>query len=79
MPTPFSIRGSRCTLPFSPTLRETIRSRTESEEETSSILRSIERFGADDSVWTYEMTPKPPRGSRHDVRAVTWSVRAVRP
>lgn len=79
MPTPFSIPGSRCVVPFSEALRQDIRARTESDDEASSILRSIERFGGDDSVWTYEMTPKPPRGTRHDSRAITWSVRAVRP
>lgn len=79
MPHPFSVSGSRCSLPFSTSLREEIRSRTGSDRETDSILRSIERFGGDVSVWTYEMRPKASAGTRHDPRPVTWSVRAVRP
>lgn len=77
MPSSFSIRGSRCSLPFSPEVRDEIRERTGSDRETSSILRSIERFGGE-GVWLYEMTPKAPRGTRHDTRAVTWNVHAVR-
>ncbi len=70
---------SRFTVSTGPTLREEVRSRTGSERETSSILRSIERFEGDDSIEHFEVTPQPVRGTRHDARAVSWQVRAIRP
>ena len=78
MPSSFSIARSRCSIPPDDTLRDEILSRTGSDRETSSILRSIERFEGDDSISLYEIIPQPMRGTRHDARAVSWQVRAVR-
>lgn len=78
MPTSFSITRSRCHTASDAALREEIRAHTASDDEVASILRSIERFEGDPSIGRYEMTANPRRGTRHDARAVSWSVRAVR-
>jgi len=76
--TSFSIARSRCSDLAEPHLRNEIHSHTGSEAETSSILRSMERFGQDKSIRYYEMTPTPARRVYHTVPTFTWSVRAVR-
>jgi len=74
----FSIARTRCNVLSDPALREEIRGHTGSDEEASSILRTLERFGGDSSVHFYEMTPKPSNRTYLHARAVIWSVRAVR-
>jgi hypothetical protein len=78
MPSSFSISGTRFTSLSDSALREEVGSYTGNDEETSSILRSLRRFGEDVSIRYYEMTPKPSRHSRQSTSAFTWSVRAVR-
>lgn len=74
----FSIPGSRLSSTSGPTLREEIHAHTGSDEETSSILRGIERLGEDPSIRHYEMTPQKTQRIYRDAPPVTWSVRAVR-
>ena len=74
----FTIARSRCSVVSDPTLLEEIRGHTESDEEASSILRGLERFGANPSIRHFEMTPKPSRRTYRDASAVTWSVTAMR-
>lgn len=78
MPNSFSLLRSRCAVISDPGLREEILAHTGSAEATSSILRSIERFGGDASIQTYEVTPKRRIHARRAPMAVAWSVRAVR-
>lgn len=78
MPSSFSIARDRCSALSDSTLREEIASHTKSDEETSSILRSLERFGGDLSIQHFEMTPTPSRRGRQKTSAFTWNVRAVR-
>lgn len=73
MPNAFSLHRSRCAVLSE--LREEIQAHTGNEAATSSILRSIQRFGDDASVRRYEMTPHV-RG--RGPRAVAWNVHAVR-
>jgi hypothetical protein len=77
VPESFSVLQSRC-VPTDPTLRDEIRVRTGSDEATSGILRSIERFGGDPSISRYDVSPqsKPSLSKLH--RSVAWTVRAVR-
>ena len=74
----FTIARSRCSVVSDPTLLKEIRGHTESDEEASSILRSLERFGGDPSIQHFEMTPKPSRRTYRDASPVTWSVTAMR-
>lgn len=74
----FSIARERFSRLSDSNLREEIASHTGSDEETSSILRSLRRFGGDISIRYFEMTPMPGRRKRHPTSAYTWSVRAVR-
>lgn len=78
MTTSFFITRSQCSDLAKPELRNEIHSHTGSEAETSSILRSLERFGQDKSIRYYEMTPKPVRRLYHTVPTFAWTVRAVR-
>jgi hypothetical protein len=74
----FSIARARCAVLTGSALREEIRTHTGTEEEASSILRSLERFGGDASIRFYEMTPHVGNRMIRNARAVTWSVRALR-
>jgi hypothetical protein len=74
----FTIARSRCSVVSDPALLEEIRGHTESDKEASSILRCLERFGGDESIQHFEMTPKPSRRTYRDASAVTWSVTAMR-
>ena len=60
------------------TLRRTLFRHTGSEDEASSILRSLERLGSDRSIAHYEMTPIQPRRVAPGAPAVLWNVRGVR-
>lgn len=59
-------------------LRSEILRRTGSEEEVSSILRSMERLGSDRSIVGYEMTPIRPRRVVPGAPATLWNVGVVR-
>lgn len=78
MATSFSIPQSRCAVLTDPTLRDEIQARTGSDVETSSILRSLERFGPDASIQYYELTPKPTRRTYQSNSEFAWTVTAVR-
>jgi hypothetical protein len=79
MPSSFSIRRAPFSNASDPALREEIRAHTASDEEASSILRCIERFGGDSSIRYYEMTPVTTQRTFREARPMAWSVRAVRP
>jgi len=74
----FSIARSRCSVVSDPALLQEIRGHTDTDEEASSILRSLERFGGDQSIRYFEVTPKAGRRTYRDARAVAWNVTAVR-
>jgi len=76
--TSFTIPFSRCAVLTDPTLRGEIQARTESDAQTSSILRSIGRFGHDASIRYYEVTPVPTRRTFQIPARLSWSVTAVR-
>ena len=73
-----AILGSRISPTSGSALREEIHAHTGSDEETSSILRGIERLGDDPSIRHYEMTPKTIQRTYRGASPVAWSVRAVR-
>lgn len=77
MSRPFVIRRASVDANDQPNLMREIVGHTASEEEASSILRSMERLGSDASIDYYEMSPSNSR-QRHSKPAVVWSVRAVR-
>jgi hypothetical protein len=74
----FSLLRSRCDRVSDPALRQEIDSHTGNDEATSGILRSIDRFGGDDSILRYEVSRKTTtRAYRHGA-AAAWQVTAVR-
>jgi len=74
----FSLSPSVCAEVTDPALREEIHAHTGNDDATSGILRSIDRFGGDDSILRYEISRKAnSRAYRHG-NAAAWSVRAVR-
>jgi hypothetical protein len=78
VPTTFSLARSRCSVLSDPALRDEIRTHTGSDSETSSILRSLGRFGHDATVRYYELTPTPSRRTYQPTAAFAWTVKAVR-
>ena len=74
---PFTLPRARCALLSDPDLRQEIQSHTDNVMETSSILRSIGRFGHDLTIRYYELTPTARRAHFHSGSA-SWTVRAVR-
>ncbi len=74
----FTINGSHRFGAIDSELRAEIRTHTDNEEETSSILRSLERFGDDASIRYFEVTPKTSRRYYPGARAMSWTVHAVR-
>jgi len=76
--TSFTISRSRCSDLADPGLRAEIDVHTGNDDETTSILRCLERFGFDASIRYFEMTPKPSRRTYHGAHLVTWSVGAIR-
>jgi hypothetical protein len=79
MASSFLVRLSRIPFPTEATLREEIAVHTESDEETDSILRGMERLGRDSTITHYEMTRMENRPSYRGQKRVSWSVRAIRP
>ena len=78
MPSSFSIARARFSTLSDSTLREEIDYYTGNDAETSSILRSLRRFGEDLSIRYFEVTPTPSRRTRQLTPTFTWSIRAVR-
>ena len=78
MPSSFSIARTRFSNLSDSTLREEIGYHTGNDAETSSILRSLSRFGEDLSIRYFEVMPTPSRRTRQLTPTFTWSVRAVR-
>lgn len=78
MPDSFSLTQTRCAQLSDPALRHEIRDHTGSEEATSAILRSIDRFGGDASIRRFEITPTSRGYAGRGKKAVAWHVRAVR-
>lgn len=78
VPSAFSIARTRCSALSDANLREEIHAHTGSDTETSSILRSLQRFGGDLSIRYYEMTPTPSRRIHRATSAFAWTVTAVR-
>lgn len=78
MQSSFSIARSRFSSLSDDTLRAEIQSHTGSDDETSSILRCLERFGDDLSIQYYEMTPRASRQVFHVASRSSWTVHAVR-
>ena len=78
MPSPFSIAAELLSGASDSTLRGEIDSHTENDAETSSILRSLRRFGGDLSIRYFEVTPAPSRRTRQSTFGFSWHVRAVR-
>ena len=78
MPSSFSIACARLSTGSDSTIREEIDYYTGNDAETSSILRSLSRFGEDLSIRYFEVTPTPSRRTRQLTPTFTWSVRAVR-
>lgn len=78
MPYAFTISRSRLSSLSALEIRSEINRHTGSDTETSSILRSIERFGGDATISRYEVDPKPGRGTRLGRARVAWTVRAQR-
>jgi hypothetical protein len=59
-------------------LHEEIQSRTGDVSATLSIMRSMERFGSDESILHYEMVPHRSSRGRHRTAQTEWTVRAPR-
>jgi hypothetical protein len=74
----FTVLRSRCSDLTDPGLRQEILLHTGSDDEVTSILRCLERFGFDASVRHFEMIPKPSHRSHRGANPVSWSVTAVR-
>jgi len=73
----FSLSRSVCSPISDPSLKQEIDRHTGNAAETSQILRSIERFGGDDSIRRYDISPEK-RKSARKVKTAAWNVRAVR-
>lgn len=78
MPHTFTISNSLLHSASAVEIRQEINGHTSSDSETSSILRSIERFGDDATISRYEIEPRPARAFRKATPAVSWTVRALR-
>jgi hypothetical protein len=75
---PFSLTRSRCDQLADPSLRQEIQDHTGSDEATSGILRSLDRFAGDSSIQRYEISPKLRSYAHRATNPVAWNVRAVR-
>lgn len=74
----FSLFQSACSPIGDPSLKDEIDRHTRNDAETSQILRSIERFGGDDSIRRYDISLHKGRRSERVARTAPWNVRAVR-
>jgi hypothetical protein len=59
-------------------LQQEIQAQTGNASATESILRSMERFGQDDSIRRYEINQQVRVRGRHGMAQGAWTVRAVR-
>jgi hypothetical protein len=78
VPHAFTISRSRLSSASDLELREEIDGHTGNDRETSSILRSIERFGSDATITRYEVSPSTGRGTRLGPAQVAWTVHGLR-
>ena len=74
----FFIARARCVALSEQALRQELLDRIGSSSEADSIARSMERFGADESIQFFEVIPKINRRTHHRGPGSTWTVRAVR-
>jgi hypothetical protein len=74
----FTLDRSRVVGADGTTLTNEVTHYTDSDEETATILRGIERLGMDASIRHYEITPKIVQRVYGGASPVVWSVRAVR-
>ena len=74
----FSLSRSLCARVTNPVLREEIDAHTGSDDATSGILRSIDRFGDDASILRYDVSRQSSKRAFRHGKAAAWSVRAVR-
>lgn len=74
----FTIKRDSVVAGNQPRLMREVVGHTGSEDEASSILRSLERLGTDVSIGYYEMTPMSSKRRFVGAASVVWSVRAVR-
>ncbi len=59
-------------------LRKELVDRIGSSTEADSIVRSMKRFGADESIQSFEVIPQASRRTHYRPQGSTWTVRAVR-
>lgn len=78
MPISFSISRSRRTDLSQGDLQREIQRHTGNVSETDSIMRSMDRFGPDDTIHSYEMIPRPRQRTVRAGPDSTWTVRALR-
>ena len=78
MPNPFTLSRSRCDALSQDELQKEIQAHTGNDSETDSILRSLERFGQDASIRSYEIIPRPRQRTASGGPDSTWTVRALR-
>lgn len=74
----FTLAPDRCAVLTDPKLRLEIETHTANAAAASGILRSIERFGTDDAILFFEMTPRAGTRTVHTAASTAWTVRAVR-
>lgn len=78
MPESFSISRATFSDSSPDVLQQEIQSRTGNESATRGILRSMERFGSDESIRFFEMIPQQRVRTRYNAPEAAWTVRAVR-
>ncbi len=74
----FSLAQSRCTSVTDPSLIAEIREHAGSDKAAETILRSISRFGGDDTIQSFEIMPRVSRRDHRFSMGQAWTVRAVR-
>jgi hypothetical protein len=74
----FSLSPKQCSKPSDPSLRTEINGYTGNDIATSGIIRSIERFGDDESIERYEISLSERGRYAPKTQMAGWIVRAVR-
>jgi len=74
----FSLSASQCAAAKDASLRTEITEHTGNDIETAGILRSIQRFGGDDSIERFEISRSARGRYAPKTAASSWIVRAVR-
>ena len=78
MAQPFSLPSDSCLRVSDPALFGEIQTHTANRAATETILRSLGRFGSDQSILRFEMIPQAIRAAGRASPGVAWNVRAVR-